>query len=55
MRNRTTWIVQDSLHPTAGRNTLDVLVRACDEAGCALIRIHVMPSSPAMPAISSKS
>ncbi|MCW3051251.1 MAG: hypothetical protein JWN14_421 [Chthonomonadales bacterium] len=49
--NRTTWIVQDSLHPTAGNSTLSALERACDEAGCALIRVHVTPFSTEVPAI----
>jgi hypothetical protein len=49
--NRTTWIVQDNLHPTAGSNTMDVLVRACDEAGCSLVRVHVTPYSTEMPDI----
>ena len=48
---RTTWIVQDSLHPTAGNNTLSILERACDEAGCALLPVHVTPYSTEMPAI----
>jgi len=48
---RTTWIVQDRLHSTAGNNTFSVLERACEEADCALLRVHVTPYSPEMPDI----
>jgi len=51
MLKRTTWIVQERLHPTAGNSTIDMLEQACDEAGCALIRVDVTPCSKEMPAI----
>ena len=44
-----TWIVQDNLNPTVGRNTLDLLAREVAEAGRDLVRVKVTPFSEQLP------
>jgi hypothetical protein len=48
---KTTWIVQDNLHPAGDVNTLDLLARACQDADRPLIRVRVIPFSTEMPHI----
>src|SRR5438045_1640595 len=46
-----TWIVQNNLAPTVGRNTLDVLAQEVFDAGRHVVRIQVVPFSEELPEI----